>query len=141
MLGRTRIDRCPFNAQSIGILIILLDKPVSEFLHGHAFFIGTIDHFIVDIGEILNVFHLVSAVFQVAAHRIEHDERTRISDMEIIVNGRSADVHGDLTLFDRDKRLLAPGHGIVNLHTVLLRLNNKYKRLIIIFIDHTVSNL
>ena len=56
---------------------------------------GFFDYFIVNIGKILNKSHLVAAVFKVTAERIENAKRTRVADMDIVINGGTAGIDFD----------------------------------------------
>ncbi len=57
-----------------------------------ALFNGFFHYFIVNIGKILNKSHLVAVEFKVTAERIENAKRTRIADMDIVINGGTAGI-------------------------------------------------
>ena len=119
MLRRARVHRRGAHAQQLGVLKIRRDEPVGQLLDGNPLFVGAADHLIVDVGEVLHERHLVAAMLEIAAQRVEHDERARVADMEIFVNRRAADVHFYLARLQRHKLFLLAGHGIENLHVAL----------------------
>ena len=59
---------------------------------------------------------LVSEIFEISAEGIEDDKRSRVSDMEIVVNGRAAGIDANLALLQRHKLFLASGLRIIDLH-------------------------
>ena len=116
VLGGLRVDGRALDAQRIGVLIVLGDEALAQFLDGDAFLVGAADHLIVDIGEVLNELDLIALVLKVAAKRVEHDERARIADVEIVVDGRAAGIDAHLARLNRDEFFLAAGLCVINLH-------------------------
>ena len=98
------------------VLIIFPDVFLTDLLGGDPFFFGAVDDLIVHIGEVLDVFDLVSPVFQILSQRIEYDERPGVSDVEIIVHGRTADIHPDLAFFDGLQFFFLSGQCIIYSH-------------------------
>ena len=52
-----------------------------------------VDHLVVDVGEVLDVPHLVAPVLQIPAHHVEDDAPQRVPDVRRRVGSDAADVH------------------------------------------------
>ena len=115
-LGRARVHGRLADAEPLGVRVIFLDIAVRDDVEVHALFVRLIDDLVVDVGEVLHEFHLVAAVLEVAAQQVEHDERARVADVEIVVHGRAAGIHFDLARGDRDELLLLAGQGVEQFH-------------------------
>src|SRR3989304_3662571 len=74
---------------------------------------GPLDDAVLDVGEVLHVDDPVAAVLQVAAHHVEESVTEGMSDMHRSVEIRAADVQARRPLFQRRKRFLALGEGVV----------------------------
>ena len=110
----------PFHPQGVRVHVVFPDVAVCDLLDGAALLIGLADELIVDVGEILNEFHLVAPVLQIPAQGIEHHEGPGIADMEVIIHRRAAYIHADLPGLEGDERFLFAGHGVIDLHGNLL---------------------
>ena len=98
------------------VLIVFLDIFFGNLRCGNAFFLGTFDDLIIDIGEILHEFYLVAAVFQIFSERVEYNERSCVADMKIVVDRRSADIHLDLARLQRYEFFFFSCQCVINLH-------------------------
>ena len=116
VLGGAGLDGGLFAVQTGGILEILGLKALGDFLHGGALFLALLDELIVDVGDVGHIDDLVAAVFQIAAQGVEHDQRAGIADVDIVVNGRAADVDAVLAGHLRHELFLLAGQGVENLH-------------------------
>ena len=56
-----------------------------------------------------NKIHIIAFILEIPADCVEHDHRARISNMDKVIDGRSADIHPYFSFFQRDKLLLFPG--------------------------------
>ena len=112
-LGRTRMNGCRTDTQPLCVREVFLDIAVGDDVVGHALFVCLFDDLVVDVGEVLYELDLIAAVLKVAAQRVKDDKRTRIADVEVVVDRRTAGVHLDLARFERDKLLLGAGHRII----------------------------
>ena len=110
----------PLHPQGVRIHVVFLDVAVRDLLDGAALLIGLADELIVDVGEILDEFHLVAPVLQVPAQGIEHHEGPGVANMEVIIHRRAAHIHADLPRFQGDELFLFAGHGVIDLHGNLL---------------------
>ena len=77
-----------------------------NFLKGQTLLIRTADNFIVDIGEILNKGNLVAPVLEITAKNIKHAKRSCVSDMDKVINRRTASIDFKLAGCNRNKLLL-----------------------------------
>ena len=112
-LGRAWMNGGRTDAQTLCVGEVFLDVAVGDDVVGHALLVCLFDDLIVDVGEVLYELDLIAAVLKVAAQRVEDDKRTRVADVEVVVDRRTAGVHLDLALFERDELLLGTGHRIV----------------------------
>ena len=112
-VGDTGVHVSAADAQRVGVGEIFFDVFVCDFFGGAVFFVGTVDDFIVDVGEILNEGHIVADVFEIAAQHVEHDKGSGVADVKIIVDRRAAGIHFDFPSFDGFKGFLAVGHRVV----------------------------
>ncbi|MNM92625.1 hypothetical protein D3C81_1049640 [compost metagenome] len=85
--GRTR------NPQSIQILIVSFNKCLCDFRNCRAHLIGFADQLIVDIRKVHDKVHVIFQSLQIAANHVKKDSRTRIPNMNITINGRSAYIY------------------------------------------------
>ena len=119
VLGRLGMDVRLTDIEPLCIFPKFIDIFFGDLGELHALFIGSLDYFIVNIGEILNEFHLVAPVFKVAAQNVKNAKRARVSDMDIIIYGRAAGVHFDLSGRYRHKLLFLPCQCVVNFHSLI----------------------
>ena len=116
VLGGAGLHGGLFAVQPGGVLEVLGLKALGHFLHGGALLLALLDELIVDIGDVGNVDHLVAPVFQIAAQGVEHDQRAGVADVDIVINGRAADVDTVLAGHLRYKFFLLSGQGVEDLH-------------------------
>ena len=103
VLGGAGIERGALDAESIGVLVIVGYGLLGQLLYGDAVTVGPLDHLVVDVGEVLHESDFVAAELQIAAEHVENDEGTRVSDVEVVVDGGAAAVKGDFALANGDK--------------------------------------
>ena len=72
---------------------------VGDLLPVHAFFISTVDDLVVDIGEVADEANFVAEVLEITVKGVEDNRGASVTDMAIVVNGNTADVHTDLFFF------------------------------------------
>ena len=83
------------------VLLALFDITLGYFLSGDPFLDGFLDDLVVHVGKVRYIVDLIALMLQIAAQGIEHDHRTRVSDMNKIIYRRSADIDGNLARDDR----------------------------------------
>jgi hypothetical protein len=91
-LCHPRVDRGRFDVQRPHILEVRIDVCLTDVEGADAFFAGPVDDLVVDVGKVLNEADAVPPVFQVFPERVEHDERARVADMDVVVHRRPAHV-------------------------------------------------
>ena len=113
-----RLDR-----QCLGGFPIGGDILFSDLGDAHVEASGPLDDLVVDVGEILDVRHLVTDVLEITAHHVARDEGVHVPQMRTILDGETTDVQADLTGLDRLEGALGPGFVIVDLqgHDILGR--------------------
>ena len=108
------IQRRLFDMQRCCIFIEGRDELFGDFLRGNAHFFCGADDLVVHVGEVRNEIHVIAAVFQIAADGIESYCAARVADMDVVVDGRAADVHAHLILLDRLEFFFFARQGIVD---------------------------
>ena len=127
MLGGAGLDRGLLAVEACGILQILGLEALGDLLHGGAFLLPLPDELVINVGDVGDIDHLVAAVFQIAAQGVEYDQRAGVADVDIVVNGRAADIDAVFTGHLRDKFFFLTGQGVENLHTKPLLLCGRQK--------------
>ena len=102
------------------ILFTFCDITLADHGSIYAFLDRSFDDLIVHIGKVGYIINLIAFMLHIAAYRIKYDHRTCISDMDQVVYGRTADIHTDLSFFDRYKFLFCFCKRIINPHVKLL---------------------
>ena len=113
--------------EALGVRPKLLNISLGDLLIGLALLVGTLDDLVVHVGEVLHERHLVAAVLQIAAQHVEHDDRARVADVDVVIHRRAAGVHTHFARLDRHELFLLHGHGVVQFHiqAPLRRICNK----------------
>ena len=101
------------------ILFAFLNVTLGNDRSVHAFLICLFNDFVVYVGEVRYVVHFVPFILEVTAHRVEHDHRSRVADMNQVVNRRTADIHADLARRNRLELFQCFCLGIINPHFIL----------------------
>ena len=109
LLSRQRMGRGRHDIHAFHILFALRDISLGNLLRADALFIGFFDNLVVHVCKVGYKVHFIAFVLQITAHRIEHDHRTGIADMDKIINGRSAHVHAHLFFLQGDEILFLFG--------------------------------
>ena len=108
------------------IFLALFDIAGGNFLCGNTLFNGFFDDFVIYICKVGYIINLVSFIFHVSSYRIKNNHRTGISDMDQIVNCRSANIHLYLALFQRYEFLFSSCECVKNLHVTLPPISRFY---------------
>ncbi len=88
-----------FAAKCMDVLKISVDESLSDCRYVFPKFIRCFDQFVIDIGEVRNILYIIAAELKIAADRIENDGRTGISNVNIVIDGRTANIHFHFSLF------------------------------------------
>ena len=113
--------------QTGGILQVLGLEPLCHFLHGSALFPALGDQLIVDVGDVGDIEDFVAPVLEVAAQGVKDDQRAGVADVDIVIDGRAADIDAVLTGHLRNKLFFLTGQRVKDLHDFLLLLCDSQK--------------
>ena len=75
------------------------------------------NYLVVHVGEVLDMLHLVSDVFQIAAQHIKYDVAQSVSHVSGGIGSHAANVHFDRLTVGRNELAFLAGQGVVKLHT------------------------
>ena len=76
------------------------------------FFIGALYDLVVDVGEVAHKTNFVSEVLKITVKSVEDDGGTSMSDMAVVVDGDSTNIHADLVFLQGNKGFFFSGQGI-----------------------------
>ena len=116
VFGRLRVHGRLADAERVGVGEVLGDVFFRDFLARDALFVCALDDLVVHVGEVLHERHLVAAVLEIAAQHVEHDDRARVADVDVVIHRRAAGVHTHLAGLDRHELFLLHGHGVEQFH-------------------------
>ena len=94
------------DAQRLRVLLVLRDETLRQLRDRRPLPVRPMDHLVVDVREVLNEGYLVPQVLQPSAQHVEDDEGPGVADVKVVVYRRPAAVEGNLSLLQRDERLL-----------------------------------
>src|SRR5262249_24371515 len=81
---------------------------------GGVLFLSLNDQLVVHVGDVDDERDLVAAIRQVALDGVEDDRANHVAEVAGLVDGRTADVHTDLTGHDRLEGFLLPGQRVID---------------------------
>ena len=116
MLRGPGMNRGGADAQRLRVHIVFRNETVCQFLYGNAFLVGAADHLVVDVCEVLHKCHVVAFPFQLPPEHIEGDKGPGVTDVKIIVYGRTAGINAYLSFMNRSEGFFFSRHAVVNLH-------------------------
>ena len=127
VFGGLRVHGRLADAERVRVGEVLGDVLFRDLLAGDALLVGALDDLVVHVGEVLHERHLVAAVLQIAAQHVEHDDRARVADVDVVIHRRAAGIHAHFARLDRHELFLLHGHGVVQFHiqAPLRRICNK----------------
>ena len=97
-LGSQGMCRGWFDIHIRHIFFALFNITCGNLLRTYAFFDSFCNDFIVHVCKIGNVVHVIALVFHITAHRVKYNHRSCISNVDKVVNRRSADIHAYFSL-------------------------------------------
>ncbi len=108
-LSSQRMRRGRIDIHTVHVYFTFFDKALGYFFCCSSLFDCLIDNFVIHICKIGYKIYIISFVFHVSSYRIKNDHRSCISDMDVIVYGRSADIHFDFSFLYRNKFFFPAG--------------------------------
>ena len=112
-----RIGGGRFHIHCIHIFSALCDITLGNFLCTYPFFNCFLNDLVIYVSEVGYKINFIAFVFHISAYCIKNDHRTCISDMDQIINCRSADIHADFSLFQRYKFFFSASQCIKKFHS------------------------
>ena len=103
-----------FNAQCIGIVMHGRDKTVGQCANRLTIFQSTFDDFIVDVGDVAHINHLIARHLQPTLNHVKRHHNACVPQMTIVIHRHATHIHAHLVGIHRLKHLLQTGQGIVN---------------------------
>ncbi|MNN04497.1 hypothetical protein D3C81_1172260 [compost metagenome] len=97
------------NPETIQILVVGLNEHLSHFGYGQVHFFRFANQFIVHICKVYDVIYIILLILQVTAHHVKKDHRPRVPNMNITVDGRSANIHLHFSGRQADELFLGAG--------------------------------
>ena len=97
----------------------IIQKPLGGFgcdrLNGATAFLGAHNDFIINIGEITHIGHMIRPVnmAQQSIQHIKHHHRARVADMGAVINRWPTNIHAHVFSINRGKYFFFAGLGIV----------------------------
>ncbi|MNC50599.1 hypothetical protein D3C75_998460 [compost metagenome] len=90
------------------------DITLGNLRHRAALQLGPLDHFVVHIGEVHHIGYLVADGLQITADHVEHNHRSAVANMNIVIYCRSANIHPHLAFLNGAEFLLGPAQRIID---------------------------
>src|SRR5690606_22859535 len=84
-------------------------------IKGFAVFVSALNNFVVDVGDITDVIHLVTAMTQVTGDHIKGDHHPGMAQVAEVVHRHAAYVHADFAGHQRLESFFLPGQAVKNL--------------------------
>ena len=81
--------------------MIRIDITLGDHFFTDVFFQCFIDDFVIHISKVADIGDMIAFRFKQTLQDIKDNHRSGISDMRIVIDGRSAYIHANLTVFNR----------------------------------------
>ena len=117
MLGNTRVNMRTADIQHIHFLKVNINIAVADVAPFYAFFISGVNDFIVNIGKVLHVQHIIALMLQKTADYVPRYKGACVADMRIVIRRDAANIHIGLAGVQRYKFFLLFGERIINLNS------------------------
>ena len=129
VFGDTRVFVRGLDAERVHVLEEELDVFFGELENRYSLLVGALDHVVVDVGEVDDVTHLVTGIFQVAADDVEGRVGARVTDVPGPVHRGAADVHANFPVLQGLEVLQLLGQGVLDakhgIHAIIEKQVNK----------------
>ena len=102
------------DAHRLEVVEVVLSHLLRQGFDGRLLFVRAVDQLVVDIRDVDDPCHLVTAVSQIPLDRVEDDRPDHVPDVSRLVDRRPAQIHLHLPRFDRLKIFLGPCERVVN---------------------------
>src|SRR5918997_5014639 len=115
VLGGARLDVGHPYAEHLETLVKGVRVAVYDLLPGDPFLVGPVYDLVLYVRDVLDESHIVTPAPQVPGHNIPEQRRPRVTDVDVIVDSRDADVEVELTTLPHLDQLTA--HAVLNEQT------------------------
>ena len=109
LLRSQRIFRGRLDVHAFHVFFALCNIALRYLVSRHSLFNGLFNNLVIHVCKVGNKIHIIAFILEIPADCVEHDHRARISNMDKVIDGRSADIHPYFSFFQRNKLLLFPG--------------------------------
>ena len=92
MLGYTRINMRTAHIEFIHYFKVGVNIAVADIIPLYALFIGSVDNLVINIGKVLYMGYVIAFMLQKAADNVPGYERTRITNMRMVVRSNTANI-------------------------------------------------
>ena len=79
-------------------------------------FVCTVNNFVINIGKVLRKHHFIAFVLQIATNGVKRQKRARVTNVNLVIHGRTTHVHAHPPFFGRYKLFFFVCLAIVNEH-------------------------
>ena len=117
MLGNARVNMRAAYVQLIHYFKISVDITPADVAPLHAFLVGRVDDFIVNIGKILHMQNVIAFMLQKTADNVPGYKGARIADMGMVVRRNTANIHIGFARMQRHKFFFLFGERIINFNS------------------------
>ena len=92
---------CTAHIEFIHYFKVGVNVAVADIIPLYAFFIGSVDNLVINIGEVLYMGYVIAFMLQEAADNVPGYERTRITNMRMVVRSNTANIDVGFTGMNR----------------------------------------
>ncbi len=114
ILGGARLDVRRQRAQAAHVALVGSGRARGQRLDRLLVLGGAHHDLVVDVRDVADIGDPRMAALQQPVEHVEHDDRPRIADMDIVVDGRAADIEAHMGLIERYERLFLARQRVVN---------------------------
>ena len=105
-------------AQRLEIGKIIRRHGSRELEHGYPFFARFVDQLVVDVGDVDDPSHFITAVNEESLNRVKNDRPDHVANMRFCIDRRAAKIHAYFAWLDRLKNVFALRERVVNSNRV-----------------------
>ena len=103
--------------QSVGIAVQIIDHAVGERLDGFTIVQRPADDFVVNIGDVAHISHLIATGLEPALHHIKGEHGAGVAQVAIVIHRHAAYIHAHTAGLDGGEIFQLPGQGIMKSQT------------------------
>ena len=104
------------NIELPGIFLESRDIFISNGFGSWTFGNRCLDNFVIDVSKVADIINLIPSILEITANGVKGYRATGVADMDIVIDGRTADIESYLPLFNRTENFLLSCQGIIDLY-------------------------